>query len=258
MKPFIIDTGNKIVQSEECLKDPILFTQKLLQFKAQVDELVLYSFDNNIAFQKARDAAFMDFMNDCMQTAIYMAQYCDELMRKELKGKSQDEVHQMLDKVIGLFCCLHNRDQFMKAYEKELSTRLLNKTSISQEYEEFMIQKFKVECGAQQVAKMTSMVKDMQLSKDAVAEFVAHNQGRPDIEGVEFNIEILTNGNWPSFSDPPQLSPPKSIKTCINKFEMWYKNKNSNRQLTWMYQNGSIELQNTYTPKKYQFVLTLF
>ena len=25
-----------------------------------------------------------------------------------------------------------------------------------------------------------------------------------------------------------------------------------------MYQNGSIELQNTYTPKKYQFVLTLF
>ena len=50
MKPFIIETGNKIVQSEECLKDPILFTQKLLQFKAQVDELVLYSFDNNIAF----------------------------------------------------------------------------------------------------------------------------------------------------------------------------------------------------------------
>ena len=98
----------------------------------------------------------------------------------------------------------------------------------------------------------------MQLSKDTVAEFETYNNSRKDIEGVEFNIEILTNGNWPSFNDPPQLSPPLAIKTCIIKFELWYKNKNSNKQLTWLYQNGTVELQSLFTAKKYQFVVNLF
>ena len=50
--------------------------------------------------------------------------------------------------MIRLFCCLNGRDMFLKSYEKELANRLLNKTSISNEYEEQMIQKLKVECGA--------------------------------------------------------------------------------------------------------------
>lgn len=53
----------------------------------------------------------------------------------------------------------------MKAYEKELANRLLNKTNLSKEYEEMMIQKLKVECGAATVGKISQMMKDIQLSE---------------------------------------------------------------------------------------------
>jgi len=63
--------------------------------------------------------------------------------------------------MIGLFRCLHGRDVFMKSYEKELAKRLLNKTSLSTQNEELMIQKLKVECGASTVSKISQMMKDM-------------------------------------------------------------------------------------------------
>ena len=100
-----------------------------------------------------------------------MAQFCDEEQRKGLKGKAEDEVNEKLDTIIGLFRCLHGRDIFMKAYEKELANRLLNKTSLSKENEELMIQKLKVECGATTVGKISQMMKDIQLSEVIMSEF---------------------------------------------------------------------------------------
>ena len=87
-------------------------------------------------------------MNSQQFTPAYIAQYSDMLFRTGLKGKDDDEIETKLDALIRLFCCLHGRDVFLKQYEKELSGRLLNKTSIDWSIEEKMIQKLKVECGA--------------------------------------------------------------------------------------------------------------
>ena len=40
MKPYIIDRGTAIVMNEENLKSPLDFTQKLLDFKREVDIMV--------------------------------------------------------------------------------------------------------------------------------------------------------------------------------------------------------------------------
>ena len=40
MNPYIIERGEVIVMDENNVKDPHLFTQKLLAFKAEIDELV--------------------------------------------------------------------------------------------------------------------------------------------------------------------------------------------------------------------------
>ena len=63
MNPYILDRGQKIVMEENNVKDPHLFTEKLLEFKAEIDELVNYSFTNQMMFQKARDNSFQEFMN---------------------------------------------------------------------------------------------------------------------------------------------------------------------------------------------------
>ena len=57
--------------------------------------------------------------------------------------------------------------------------------------------------------------------------------------------------------DPP-CNLPRELKSCTSKFELWYKNANTSRQLTWLYTNGSVELHMLYTPKKYQFIVNVF
>ena len=50
MNPYILRRGADIVNDEANMKDPYGFTEKLLAFKAEIDELVSYSFSNQISF----------------------------------------------------------------------------------------------------------------------------------------------------------------------------------------------------------------
>ena len=51
MKPYIMERGKLIVQNEELIKDPLKFTQQLLEFKAEMNEMVSSSFKNKQIFQ---------------------------------------------------------------------------------------------------------------------------------------------------------------------------------------------------------------
>lgn len=50
MGPYIISRGEKIVKDETLLKNPIEFSRKLLELKAEMDELVEQSFKNDPKF----------------------------------------------------------------------------------------------------------------------------------------------------------------------------------------------------------------
>ena len=104
-------------------------------------------------------------------TPHYIAAYCDNEFRKGLKGLSEADTNSRLEAIIRLFCCLHGRDVFIRSYTKHLSSRLLNKTSVSQEAEELMLQKLKIECGHNTVNKLGSMFNDISISKMLMAEF---------------------------------------------------------------------------------------
>lgn len=58
-----------------------------------------------------------------------------------------------------------------------------------------MIQKLKVECGANPLSKMTQMYRDISLSKNLMQEFNEHINS-DSIEGVAFTTEILTDSHW--------------------------------------------------------------
>lgn len=58
MAPYIDERGTRIVTDEALLKDPIEFTTKLLEFKKEMDDMVEFSFKNDIRFQKNRDVQF--------------------------------------------------------------------------------------------------------------------------------------------------------------------------------------------------------
>ena len=110
--------------------------------------MIQHGFMNKILFEKTRDRAFLEFLNEQGFSATYIATYLDNEMKKGFKGISDVEVENKLKAIIQLFQCLHARDVFMKQYERDYASRLLNKTSLSQEHEELFLNKLKVECGA--------------------------------------------------------------------------------------------------------------
>lgn len=67
---------------------------------------------------------------------------------------SDEQIEEELNAIIRLFCCLHNRDYFIKAYTKLQGQRLLEKTSLNTDQEKNMISKLKVECGFNTVSKL--------------------------------------------------------------------------------------------------------
>lgn len=50
MNPYIMEEGRKILKNEDNLGSPIKFTEKLLKFKEEIDELIAKSFQNDMKF----------------------------------------------------------------------------------------------------------------------------------------------------------------------------------------------------------------
>jgi hypothetical protein len=50
MNDFIQMEGTKIVSNIENTKDPVKFTMELLKFKKTIDDMIIYSFENEMKF----------------------------------------------------------------------------------------------------------------------------------------------------------------------------------------------------------------
>lgn len=67
------------------MKNALVFTEKLLALRAETEYFLLNAFNNDMRFQKARDLAFQNFMNEFERTPLFMAFYIDNEFRKGFK-----------------------------------------------------------------------------------------------------------------------------------------------------------------------------
>jgi len=51
---------------------------------------------------------------------------------------------------------------------------------------------------------------------------------------------------------------PQELNSCVQRFELWYKNTNTSRQLTWLLTHGQVEVHTLFTPRKYQLIVNVF
>lgn len=99
-------------------------------------------------------------MNEQDKSPHFIAIFTDNEFKKGFKQLSPTEIEKKLDAIVRLFCCLHGRDLFIASFTNLLASRLLNKTSVSNEAEELMIKKLQVECGHNTVNKIKTMFED--------------------------------------------------------------------------------------------------
>jgi len=75
MGTYIEGRGMAVIEDEELLKDPVKFTEQLLDLKKEMDEIVARCFKGNPKFNQTRDRSFFNLMNKFVQTPQHMAEY---------------------------------------------------------------------------------------------------------------------------------------------------------------------------------------
>lgn len=111
-----------------------------------------------------------------------------------------------------------------------------------------MLNKLKIEHGLKEVNRMSQMFKDIGLSKELKEDFEKSKTGRN--LPFEMSMEILQSNIWPNL-EGLQCNLPQPLQSAVSNFEIYYKTKNSNRKLEWLFSQGNVELVTLYSPKKY-------
>lgn len=246
------ELGKALVTEEEGNKgDAVLFIQKLLELKDRFDMFLVKSFNNDKEFLKMIAKDFEYFLNLNAKSPEYLSLFIDDKLKKGVKGMSEIEIDQILEKTMVLFRYLQDKDIFERYYKQHLAKRLLLNKSVSDDSEKNMISKLKTECGCQFTSKLEGMFKDMAISNSTMEEFKNHcSQVDANLQGVDLNVRVLTTGFWPTQSTSFQTVLPINAKCAFDVFKQFYLTKHSGRQLNLQTQLGWADLNAYFYGKK--------
>ncbi len=139
----------------------------MIKFKQEIDDLVEKSFNNNIVFQDCKNKSFSHLMSK-EHYSKQLANYCDFEFKVGLKGANDNQIEEKMNNIINLFKCLNNKMIFQFEYSKKLSDRLLSGKTQSMFAENLLISRLKAEQGVTFVSKMTSMMQDLDSSRNTM------------------------------------------------------------------------------------------
>eukprot|EP00027_Filamoeba_sp_ATCC50430_P010543 CAMPEP_0168562902 /NCGR_PEP_ID=MMETSP0413-20121227/12379_1 /TAXON_ID=136452 /ORGANISM="Filamoeba nolandi, Strain NC-AS-23-1" /LENGTH=717 /DNA_ID=CAMNT_0008594377 /DNA_START=100 /DNA_END=2253 /DNA_ORIENTATION=+ len=259
MSNFVKETGKALIMDEEKQKEHLTLIQSLLDMKDKYDKLLSSAFNNDKLFTQALNQAFEFFINMNPKSPEFISLFIDEKLKKGLKGVSEEEVDQILDKVMMLFRFIQEKDVFEKYYKQHLAKRLLLGRSVSDDAERNMIAKLKTECGYQFTSKLEGMFTDMKLSADTMEGFKSYVKTFQEspLEGVDLNVYVLTTGFWPTQS-ATICNLPSEILKCCEVFKKYYLSNHNGRRLSWQTNMGSADLKAQFGPKKHELTVSTY
>eukprot|EP00826_Nyctotherus_ovalis_P047004 TRINITY_DN5357_c0_g1_i3.p1 TRINITY_DN5357_c0_g1~~TRINITY_DN5357_c0_g1_i3.p1 ORF type:complete len:248 (-),score=105.85 TRINITY_DN5357_c0_g1_i3:413-1156(-) len=153
------------------------------------------------------------------------------------------------------FKLLKQKDAFIARHQQLYALRLLGSTSVSQDAEDTLISKLKIELGAQYVSKLVQMGVDIENSKDLTNRFCKLKH-KGTVKGVSMEIKVLTTGLWGEQKSITFTIPPE-IAACTREFEAFFKQNHVGKNITWMANQGSCDLVTNFCDRQYYLVTSL-
>lgn len=179
-------------------------------------------------------------------------------LRSGNKEATEEELEQILDKIMVLFRFIHGKDVFEAFYKKDLAKRLLVGKSASVDAEKSMLSKLKQECGGGFTSKLEGMFKDMELSKDINVAFKQHcGNAEREYTSIDLTVNILTMGYWPSYP-LMEVTMPASLLELQSVFNKFYLQKHTGRKLQWQPTLGHCVLKATFDQGPKDLQVSLF
>ncbi|KAF9920567.1 Cullin-3 [Linnemannia zychae] len=228
------------------------WVQEVLDLKERFDVFLSQAFAKDKSFETAISSAFESFINLNPKAPEFMSLFIDNKLKKDFKGKSDDEIDAVLSKTTTLFQFLSDKDIFERYYKQHLSSRLLHGKSLSDDVERGMISKLKIECGYQFTSKLEGMFMDMKLSVDTMSAFKEFLENAVDTPPMELNVTVLTSTFWPVPSTPVACNLPPQFLAATKVFERFYTSRHNGRKLTWHATMGNVDLKATFNARKHE------
>lgn len=237
------------------------WVEDVLALKDRFDLIWKRAFESDQGMQTALTRSFAEFINSPAfpRSSEYISLFIDENMKKGIKGKTEAEVDVVLEKAITLLRYIADKDLFERYYKKHLCKRLLMAKSLSNDVEQQMISRMKIELGNNFTSKLEAMFKDMTISEELTSGFKQYvaNLGDPDPKRIELTVNVLTSMTWPlesmgsgSAEDEEGKRTKCIFPTAIDRvkksFELFYGEKHSGRQLSWLANMGSADIRATF------------
>jgi len=262
------DGASLISDQEKGAADPPAFVRGVLAMRKKYDEIVIVSFRNEKKAQKRMKESFEDFLNTDARAASCLAVYVDELLRVGLRGATEDQMNEELNKSILVFRYLSDKDVFESFYKQHLAKRLLGGRSVSDDAERAMVSLLKAECGYQFTTKLEGMFNDMRISRETRDKYKSYKRQQEArdasnvvAKGIDIEVDVLTTGYWPS-QNVPACTLPDDVQKAIDHFSAFYLDKHTGRKLFWQTSAGAAELKVTFgsldKPRKHELLVSTY
>lgn len=234
----------------------IRWVDEVLRLKSKFDVMLEKCMNSDLILQTALTKSFSDFINIFSRCSEYVSLFIDDNLKRGIKGKTEAEVEEVLEKATTLVRYIQDKDMFERYYKKHLARRLLHGKSESQDAEKTMISRMKLELGNAFTAKLEGMFRDMSMSEELTGGYRRYMDGLGDLgrKRVDLGINVLTSNFWPMESmggsasrldDGTQMvcNWPSEINTLQESFKSFYLKERNGRRLTWLGYLGNADIR---------------
>ena len=234
-----------------------IFENKGIQFNLKEENICI-----PIEIKKGLDKFFSEFFNKsdpeynnsliriCQRVlnmksySKKLALYVNDCMRKNFKGKSEEEKNNELNQIIQVFSLLIDKSSFIFNIEKQMSERLIKNSSISLNTEKKFITLIKQEVGIYYTNKMSKMISDLDRSNKEIEEYnKLKNKSLPN--DIKFEPLVISQGIWfikEQYYE--KMSIPTFLSAFTDDFENIYKQRYHNHtKLFWLHGLSKIEIK---------------
>ncbi|THW59379.1 Cullin-domain-containing protein [Aureobasidium pullulans] len=233
------------------------WVEAVLELKDRFDRIWKLAFKQDQVLQTAQTRSFSDTINAFQRSSEYISLFIDDNMKKGIKGKTEEEIDEVLEKAITLVRYLQDKDVFETYYKKHLCRRLLMNKSVSIDVEKQMISRMKIELGNSFTVKMEAMFKDMTLSEELTSGYQTYvsKLGDNSSRRIDLSINVLTSMTWPMETmkgldeerdGTVKTVYPPAIERIKTSFEQFYSTKYSGRVLSWQGSMGTADIKATF------------
>ncbi|KAJ2598634.1 hypothetical protein GGF39_002570 [Coemansia sp. RSA 1721] len=237
------------------------WVQEILALYDVFDEILIKALADNQKMRYDIKDAFIEIINANRRAPELLSLFIDDNLKNGLRRKTEHEIDHTLEQSVLMFRFLKDKDAFEHYYKLHLAKRLLFGRSISDDAEQSLVSKLKVECGSHFTLKLEGMFKDMQLSSDINRQL--RESGTFSDIGFDMNVSVLTPTFWPTMAPSGASSDGEKgalskddassggiiipstagVSKSIETFSAHYLKYHSGRRLTWQYAMGNADLK---------------